>query len=82
MTHKKKWALLAPSGLMLIGAGACLISWAGTLKEKGATTTNWVAAGTGALVVFNAGISIFGQSVVERVLHEVREQTTTSDSGN
>jgi hypothetical protein len=31
-------------------------------------------AGTGALTVFNAGISIFGQSVVERVLHEVREK--------
>ena len=76
MTHKKKWALLAPSGLILIGAGACLISWAGALKEKGVPATKWVAAGTGALAVFNAGISIFGQSVIERVLHEVQEQAT------
>ncbi len=82
MTHKKKWAILAPSGLMLIGTGACLISWASALKEKGAPTTNWVAAGTGALVVFNAGISVFGQSVVERVLHEVRERTPASKPGN
>lgn len=74
MTHKKKWALLAPSGLILIGAGACLISWASTLKAQGSPAAKWVMAGTGALTVFNAGISIFGQSVVERVLHEVREK--------
>lgn len=80
MTHKKKWALLAPSGLMLIGAGACLISWASALKEKGAPATNWVVAGAGALAVFNAGISVFGQSVVERVLHEVREKAPASDN--
>jgi hypothetical protein len=82
MTHKKKWALLAPSGLILIGAGACLINWAGALKEKGSPTAKWVAAGTGALTVFNAGISLFGQSVIERVLHEVREQPTTTEPGN
>jgi hypothetical protein len=82
MTHKKKWALLAPSGLILIGAGACLINWAGALKEKGSPTAKWVAAGTGALTVFNAGISIFGQSVIERVLHEVREQPAATAPGN
>jgi hypothetical protein len=82
MTHKKKWALLAPSGLILIGAGACLISWASTLKAKGASPTKWVAAGTGALTVFNAGVSVFGQSVIERVLHEVREQAPGATSGN
>lgn len=82
MTHKKKWALLAPSGLLLIGAGACLISWASTLKAQGSPTTKWVAAGTGALTVFNAGVSIFGQSVIERVLHEVREQPEAEATGN
>jgi hypothetical protein len=82
MTHKKKWALLAPSGLLLIGAGACLISWASTLKAKGSPAAKWVAAGTGALTVFNAGVSIFGQSVIERVLHEVREQAPATAPGN
>jgi hypothetical protein len=67
---------------MLIGAGACLISWASTLKAKGSPATKWVAAGTGALTVFNAGVSIFGQSVIERVLHEVREQPAATAPGN
>jgi predicted benzoate:H+ symporter BenE len=74
MTHKSKWLLFAPLGLMTIGAGACMVHWAGSLKDKNKPTKHWVAAGTAALVVFNAGISMFGQSVVERVLHEVREK--------
>jgi hypothetical protein len=82
MTHKKKWLLLAPGGLMTIGAGACLISWAGTLKAQGAPTSKWVAAGTAALVVFNAGVSIFGQSVVESVLHQLRELPAADAPGN
>jgi hypothetical protein len=74
MTHKSKWLLFSPLGLVTIGAGACLVHWAGSLKDKGAPTRDWVLAGTAALTVFNAGISLFGQGVVERVLHEVREQ--------
>jgi hypothetical protein len=65
---------------MLIGAGACLVSWAGTLKAQGAPPTKWVAAGTGALAVLNAGVSIVGQSVIERVLHELREQPGSSQA--
>lgn len=78
MTHKMKWLLLAPSGLLGIGAGACLVDWAGTLKNAGAPTSRWVLAGTAALVVLNAGVSIFGQSVIERTLHEVREKPADS----
>jgi hypothetical protein len=74
MTHKKKWLLLAPSGLMLIGAGACLVSWSGGLKNQGGPMSKWVVAGTGALVVLNAGVSIFGQAVVESVLHQLHEK--------
>jgi len=82
MTHKKKWFLLAPTGLLAIGAGACLVDWAGSLKTEGAPTRRWVVAGTAALVVLNAGVSIFGQSVVEKVLHEVRENTPGREPGN
>lgn len=82
MTHKKKWLLLAPSGLMAIGAGACLVDWAGSLKTQGARPAKWVVAGTAALVVLNAGVSIFGQSVVESVLHQLREKPTGSTAGN
>lgn len=82
MTHKKKWLLLAPGGLMTIGAGACLVDWAGTLKTQGAPPAKWIVAGTAALVVLNAGVSLFGQSVVERVLHQLREKPAASASGN
>ncbi|MDJ0365153.1 hypothetical protein QMK33_08310 [Hymenobacter sp. H14-R3] len=74
MTHKKKWLLLAPSGLLLIGAGACLVGWANTLKTRGGPPAKWIAAGTVALATLNAGVSVVGQSVIERVLHELREQ--------
>ncbi|SFQ73351.1 hypothetical protein [Hymenobacter arizonensis] len=74
MTHKNKWLLFAPAGLLTIGTGACLIQWAGSLKEKQVHTSKWVAAGTGALVVFNAGISLFGRGVLERMRHELHEK--------
>ena len=74
MTHKAKWLLFAPLGLATIGAGASMIHWAGSLKDQHAPTAKWLAAGTVALVVFNAGISLFGRGVVEKVLHEVREK--------
>ncbi len=73
MTHKEKWLLLAPLGLVGIGAGACLVSWAAQLKTHRAPAT-WVPAGTAALVVLNAGVSLVGQSIIERVLHELREK--------
>lgn len=74
MTHKSKWLLFSPLGLLSIGAGACLVHWAGHLKDKGSPAKDWVLAGTAALTVLNAGVSLFGQGVVERVLHEVREK--------
>ena len=77
MTHKKKWLLFAPSGLLVTGAGTCLVSWASKLKNDGVPTATWVAAGTAALVVFNAGLSLFGRGVVEKVLHEVRDNKPT-----
>ena len=73
MTHKEKWLLFAPAGLATIGFGACLVQWAAQQKEKQVPTGQWVAAGTAALVVLNAGVSLFGRGVVEKVLHEVRE---------
>lgn len=73
MTHKEKWLLFAPAGLVAIGAGASMVHWAGALKDRHAPATQWVAAGTAALVVLNAGLSLFGRGVVEKVLHEVRE---------
>jgi hypothetical protein len=76
MTHKKKWLLYSPVGLVVIGAGACMVQWAGSLMDKRAPTKHWVAAGTAALVVFNAGISLFGHGVAESVLYQLKEKPT------
>ena len=74
MTHKKKWLLFAPAGLLTIGAGACFVSWAGTLKAQDAPAKQWVPAGTAALVVLNAGLSLFGRGVAESVLYQLKEK--------
>lgn len=62
--------LFVVAGLMTIGFGQCLILWADHLKTAGAAPLTWVAAGTGALVVFNAGLCLFGRGIVERVRQE------------
>jgi formate hydrogenlyase subunit 3/multisubunit Na+/H+ antiporter MnhD subunit len=77
MTHKSKWLLFAPAGLVLVGAGASMIPWAGGLKEKRRPAKEWVAAGTLALAVFNAGLSLFGRGVAENVLYQLREKPQT-----
>lgn len=74
MTHKSKWLLFAPAGLATVGAGACLVGWATTLKQRGASTGSWVLAGTAALGVLNAGLSLFGRGIVEKTLFELREK--------
>ena len=74
MTHKAKWLLFSPLCLATIGAGASMVHWAGSLKDNHVPTQQWVVAGTAALVVLNAGLSLFGRGVVEKVLYEVRER--------
>lgn len=74
MTHKTKWLVFAPVGLVVIGAGACMVQWAGSLMNKGLPASKWVPAGTAALVVLNAGMSLFGNGVAESVLYQLREK--------
>lgn len=78
MTHKSKWLIFAPVGLLVIGAGASMVHWAGSLKDRKVPALQWLAAGTAALAVLNAGISLFGQGVVESVLHEVQDNRPTA----
>lgn len=74
MTHKTKWLIFAPAGLLTVGAGTCLVGWASTLKAQGAPTAWWVGAGTAALVVLNAGLSLFGQGIIENVLRQIEQE--------
>ncbi|SNC74854.1 hypothetical protein SAMN06265337_2580 [Hymenobacter gelipurpurascens] len=82
MTHKEKWLTFAPAGLLTIGLGACLIQWASDKKRNRASTTEWVSAGTAALVVFNAGLSLFGRGVAEGVLYDLKEKPREMDFYN
>lgn len=65
--HRKQWLVKSGTGLAIVGFGACLISEAAMLKAGGGATLHWVGYGTGALVVFNAGLSIFGDAIRHRV---------------
>ncbi|RSK47705.1 hypothetical protein [Hymenobacter rigui] len=82
MTHKEKWLVFAPTGLLVIGLGTCLVQWAADKKRNGHSTKEWVAAGTAALVVFNAGISLFGRGVVEKVKYDLHEKPAELDYNN
>ena len=74
MTHKAKWLLFSPLGLAGIGAGACLVHWAGALKDAAAPAATWVPAGSLALVVLTAGVCLVGRGIMEKIWHELREK--------
>lgn len=68
--HYKNWLIQAPTGLILVGFGACLIAESAIFKASDAKTWQWVAAGTVSLCVFNAGLCVFGNAILERVRYE------------
>jgi hypothetical protein len=53
-----------------VGFGACLIAESAMLKYSGASTGQWVLAGTLSLVVFNSGLCVFGDSILHRMRYE------------
>lgn len=67
--HYEKWNQLAPLGLLLIGGGFSIASYAGIRKGKG---KGWFFIGTLGLIMMNAGIAIFGESVKARTLYEMK----------
>ncbi|MEM6645253.1 MAG: hypothetical protein AAF730_03280 [Bacteroidota bacterium] len=68
--HHKKWKLLAPLGLVLIGLGVSLVGEAVLLKGGEAGFWSWFGMGTFSLVVLNAGICVFGDAVKHRAHYE------------
>ena len=52
---KTRWVLQASSGLILTGSGLSLAIDAGMTKMQGG---NWFWYGTGALIVFQAGLCL------------------------
>ncbi len=68
--YYRRWLLRAPAGLSLTGFGACLIAESAMLKFGGGPTWQWVLAGTLSLCVFNAGLCIFGDAILQRMRYE------------
>ncbi len=65
------WRRLAPGGLLLVGAAASVIADAATRKARRAPAPAWVAEGTLGLTLLGAGLSLFGEAVKRRALHDV-----------
>lgn len=68
--YYRRWLYRAPIGLATVGFGACLIAEAAMQKYAGADGWIWVSYGTVALVVFNTGLSFFGDAVLNRTRYE------------
>lgn len=71
---RKKWLILSPLGLALIGFGASLLGYAVELKTTGAALLSWFVWGTVSLVVLNAGVAVFGEAVKTRILFELKDR--------
>ena len=69
--HYRVWRRLAPAGLGLVGAGACVVGDAATRRARSEGLVLWVGEGTGGLVLLGAGLSLFGEAVKRRALHEL-----------
>lgn len=69
--HLQTWKRLAPLGLLGVGFGASLLGHATLKKATSDRTWPWVVTGTLSLVVLNAGLSMFGDSVKHRTLYEI-----------
>ena len=67
--HLRTWRRLAPLGLASVGFGLSLVGQATIRKGRGEP---FVAYGTAALCVVNAGLCLFGESVKHRALADWR----------
>ena len=67
---KKLWLIEASIGILTIGAGACMVAASAIYKFDGAPLLNWMGAGTVSLIVLNAGVCVFGDSISQRMRYE------------
>ena len=74
MSNYRRWLLLGGLGLALTGAGLCFAIEAAFVKHEG-TGDEWVWLGTGALIVFNAGLGVVGEANFCRMKHWMEKQS-------
>ena len=61
---KYKKLILPGVSLALIGMGLSISIEAGFYKWNGKPTWEWVSMGTIGLVIFNTGLSLFGEAII------------------
>lgn len=71
---------MAPVGLMLCGLGLSLTGEAIILKGAESPFWHWFVLGTSGLVVFNSGLSVFGDAVKRRLWYDMRRTHTEGDA--
>ena len=74
MDDRRAWKVLAPSGLLAVGAGISVVTDAASRRGR-VPTLHWSAEGTLGLVLLNGGLSLFGEAVKRRALHDVAART-------
>jgi len=74
----RTWQVLAPSGLLLVGAGVSTAIDASTRRGRGGSLLRWAGQGTVGLVALNAGLCLFGEAVKRRALHDVAERRSSA----
>lgn len=74
MTHLMKWRTFAPLGLTLVGFGVSVVSHTVERRVAGASFGDWFVWGTAGLILLNAGLALFGESIKHRVLFELGEE--------
>lgn len=71
---KKKWLLTTVAGLALLSVGLCVFSAAAFAKHDGGEIGAWIGKGILALALINAGVFIFGNSIVQKSYMESRRR--------
>ncbi|MFK7933443.1 MAG: hypothetical protein AB8G22_08025 [Saprospiraceae bacterium] len=70
-SYFKRWFIQGTIGVLLTGAGICMIGEAGFFKHSDPPFWEWVVVGTGALIVFMGGLTVFVGSLKYRIFYEL-----------
>ena len=66
----KRWFTQGTTGILLTGAGICMIVEAGFLKHGDVSQMKWITMGTLALIVYMAGLTLFVDSIKYKIRFE------------
>ena len=67
----RRWFIQGTLGVLLTGAGICMVIEAGFFKQTNPPLWEWVAVGTGALIVFIGGLCLYVESLKYRLFYEL-----------